>query len=230
MGILLPNQSRAKAAITMIWVVGALDAISFASSYFQYDLLEKASNGTIILQETATANDTRQQVIGVVYFLAYLVSVVVFIMWFRRAYNNLHQKNSFLSYREGAAAGSWFVPILNLFRPYQIMKEMYVKTDELLDEHQVIHTQRLEVAILGWWWFLWILAGVAGQVEYRMTKYATSVDALKEVTVFSMADNVLGIILAIVAAKVVKNYADTEPIIMELTEKKEALSEQVDLL
>ena len=230
MGLLLPNQNRAKAAIAMIWVVAALDAASFASSYFQYQLLYKAGNGNIVLEETARANDTRQQMIAIAYMVAYLVSVVTFIMWFRRAYNNLHQRNAFLSFSEGWAAGSWFVPIFNLFRPYQIMKEMYARTGELLAERQVIHTCRLEVAILGWWWFLWILAGLAGQVEYRISKYATSIDALKEVTVFSMVDNVLGIILAIVAAKVVKNYADAEPLMMELANETTQIEEKVDLL
>ncbi len=52
-------------------------------------------------------------------------------MWFRRAYFNLHQKVSYLSHSEGWAAGSWFVPIVNLYRPYQIMKEIYVETKEL---------------------------------------------------------------------------------------------------
>lgn len=37
-----------------------------------------------------------------------------------------------LSHDESWAAGSWFVPILNLFRPVSIMKEMYVRPKEFL--------------------------------------------------------------------------------------------------
>lgn len=44
MGKLKPNGQRAKNAITLIWIVLALEIVSLISGYFQYDLLQTAAN------------------------------------------------------------------------------------------------------------------------------------------------------------------------------------------
>ena len=129
---LKPNGQRAKNAITLIWIVLVLEIVLLISGYFQYDLLQTAANGSEISIETATANDTREQIIGIIFLIAYIISAVTFIQWFRRAYYNLHLKVNHLSRTEGWAAGSWFVPIVSLYRPYHIMKELYQETRELL--------------------------------------------------------------------------------------------------
>ena len=80
----------------------------------QYDLLQTVANGGFISDEAVEANDTRESFLGIIYLIAYIISGITFIMWFRRAYFNLHQKVSWLNHSEGWAAGCWFVPIVNL--------------------------------------------------------------------------------------------------------------------
>jgi len=84
--------------------------------------------------EAAESNDLRQLVIAIISMVVALISAVTFIMWFRRAYFNLHSRVSKLSFTEGWAAGAWFVPIVNLGRPLNIMQELYNKTAALLKE------------------------------------------------------------------------------------------------
>lgn len=116
----------------MIWIILGLEIISLISGFSQYSLLQSAVNGSEISEAAADSNDNRESLIGIVSILTCIVSVVTFIMWFRRAYFNLHQMIRNLSHDESWAAGSWFVPILNLFRPVSIMKEMYVRPKEFL--------------------------------------------------------------------------------------------------
>lgn len=97
---LKPNEKRAKNAIILIWIMLAFDIISFISGYFQYNLLQSAANGVEISIETANANDLREQIIGITNLIVFFISAITFILWFRRAYYNLHLKLSFLSYRE----------------------------------------------------------------------------------------------------------------------------------
>lgn len=78
--------------MTMIWIVLAMDIVALVSGYFQYDLLNEVDSGHSISMDTATANDTREQMIGIVYFILFVISAVTFIQWFRRAYYNLHIK------------------------------------------------------------------------------------------------------------------------------------------
>ena len=196
---LKPNGQRAKNAITLIWIVLALEIVSLISGYFQYDLLQTAANGGEISTETANANDTREQIIGIVYLIAFVISAVTFIQWFRRAYFNLHLRVNHLSQTEGWAAGSWFVPIVSLYRPYQIMKELYQETKALLTKNG-LNNENISTSSLGWWWTLWVISSFLGQFVFRYSMKAESIDELTISTVASMIENVVGIPLAPLAS------------------------------
>ena len=222
MSNLRSNEQRAKNAILLIWIVFALEIISLISSYFQYDLLSIVANGGEISTEAAEANDTREQIIGVISIVLYLISIVTFIQWFRRAYFNLHQKISDLSYSEGWAAGAWFVPIINLFRPYQIMNELYEKTRRLFLVRGV--NTNLSTNFLGIWWALRIINLIAGQFIYRYSMKAEFVDEVITATIASMILNVVGIVLALITVKVIRDYAKEEPLLLTIDDNDERYS------
>jgi len=218
---LKPNGQRAKNAITLIWIVFALEIISLISGYFQYDLLQTVANGGEISTETATANDTREQMIGIIYLIAYIISAITFIQWFRRAYFNLHLKVNHLSQTEGWAAGSWFVPIISLYRPYQIMKEIYQETKELLIKKGIDYKQSFSTSGLGWWWTLWIIDDIIGQFVFRYSMKAESIDELTTSTVASMIGNIIGILLALITVKVIRDYSNVELMLLEIKDEEE---------
>ena len=215
---LKPNGQRAQAAITLIWIVLALEIVSLLSGYFQYDLLQTAAKGGEVSSERATSNDIREQMIGIFYLIASVISGVFFIQWFRRAYFNLHLRVNRLSYEEGWAAGSWFVPIVNLYRPYQIMKELYQETKELLIKKGLINNELITTNSLGWWWAFWIANSIIGQFIFRYSLKAETIDELSVSTVASMASNILGIPLALITIKVIKSYSSVEPMLSELND------------
>lgn len=216
---LKPNGQRAKNAILLLWIMLALDIISFISSYFQYDLLQNLVIGKEITVEEVGANDTREQIIGLLYIFAYIVSIITFIQWFRRAYYNLHQKVSNLSHAEGWAASSWFVPILCLFRPYLIMKELYEETKVVLTKKGIPSIQNLNTNLLGLWWAFWLLNNAFGQFVLRYAQRAEAIDELTTTTVASMANNSIGILLALLTIKVIANYAAVEPLLVKNEEE-----------
>lgn len=222
---LRPNGQRAKNAITLIWIVLALEIVSLISGYLQYDLLQTAANGAEISTETVVTNDTREQIIGVLYLIGYIVSTVTFIQWFRRAYFNLHLKADHLNHTEGWAAGSWFVPIICLYRPYQIMKELYQKTKELLTKKDVGFNPTFSTTALSWWWALWIISNIIGQFVFRYSMKATSIDELTISTVAGIAGNIIGIPLALITIKVIKDYSNMEPLLSEVKDEIEAAAE-----
>lgn len=218
---LKPNGKRAKNAIAFIWIVFALNIVSLISGYFQYDLLQTVANGGEISMETATANDTRQHVIGIIFLIVYIISVVTFIQWFRRAYFNLHLKVTNLSQPEGWAAGSWFVPIICLYLPYQIMKEIYQETKELLDQKGIDCKQCLSTSALGWWWALWSIKNLISQRVFHYAFYAESIDDLTTGTVASMIGNIIGLPLALITVKVIRDYSTVEPLLLEIKDEEE---------
>ena len=88
------------------------------------------------------------------FLLLYLLAGIFFIRWFRRAYYNLHSLGTMkLRYNEWWATGGWFVPVANLFIPFQVMKDIYGKTQEAIPDRQFIYSN----AGIGWWWFFFLV-------------------------------------------------------------------------
>lgn len=219
MEVLRPNEQRAKNAIMLIWIVLAFEIISLLSGYLQYDLLQQFIAGAEISEETATANDLREQVISIFYLIAYIISVITFIQWFRRAYFNLHLKVKHLSHPEGWAAGSWFVPFTNLYRPYQIMKELYQETKDLLTKKGIAFNQNFSTGALGWWWALWLFNGFVGQILFRYSLNAESIEEISTSSVLSIFSNIIGIPLALITVKIIGDYAKVEPLLRQVTDE-----------
>ncbi len=206
---LRPNAQRAKNAITLIWIVLLTQMLSLGSSIMQYDLLSDMSGMEMPDEETISANDTREMVTGLLAMAAYIVSAVFFIQWFRRAYFNLHLRSHNLRYPEGWAAGSWFVPILNWFRPYQIMRELCERTASYLQEKSLPH-QAVPYGLVGWWWAVWVISAVVGQIALRTGISADSIEEISANTVVYIVAGVIEIPLAFLTIAVIKNYARME--------------------
>ncbi|TDE53655.1 DUF4328 domain-containing protein [Flavobacterium sp. GT3P67] len=218
---LRPNGQRAKIAIMLIWIVLTVEIISILSDYLQYDLLQTVANGGQISTETATENDLRQKIIAMIYLAVFIISGITFIQWFRRAYYNLHLKAESLSFTEGWAAGCWFVPIICLYRPNQIMKELYQETQNLLSKKNENYAQNLTSHSIGWWWALWIISSLLGQFIFRYSSKAETIDELTVSTVASLIASIIGIPLAIITVKVIKDYSEIEPLLYKLNDEEE---------
>jgi uncharacterized membrane protein (DUF485 family) len=207
---LKPNEQRGKIAIAMTWIMLALYMLVGLSNYFQYRLLADVVNGEIVSDEALTANDARQQLLNIVMIVAYVASIITFILWFRRAYYNLHQRAEVLSYTEGWAAGAWFVPFVNLVRPYKIMQELYTETYALLGNKSGEFPKNYTTAYLGWWWTFWILNWFVDRIDSKIGQSAKTVDELSDSTLISLFSCAIGIPLALLAIKVISDYIQME--------------------
>ena len=210
-----PNGQRAKIAFALIWIVLACELLAIVSSVMQYNMLQGISKGIDIDMDAINANDMREAIIAILYLVVYVISGVTFIMWFRRAYYNLHQKVRNLEFEEGWAAGSWFVPIMNLGRPYKIMKELYEETKNFLLSKNESISNELNINILGAWWTLWILNNVLGRIIYRFSKGAESIPELITFSLLDIVNGIVGVILALVTVRVINNYSSVENLLEE---------------
>lgn len=90
-----------------------------------------------------------------------LITAIVFIAWFYRAYCNLVRSGiSDLRFGPGWAVGGWFIPIFNLFRQKQIANDIWKAS---ASAGTVGLARRGEIplsGVLNWWWALWIASGV----------------------------------------------------------------------
>lgn len=226
---LKPNDGRAKAAIILIWIILGLEVLSLISSYMQLNLLGYADTDLMYFLDNVNANDLRELTIGWTYTAVFIVSAVTFILWFRRAYYNLHQKVSYLEYEDGWAAGSWFIPILNLFRPITIMVELYNYTQEYLEKNGITLKEKLRKGNLALWWSLWILNNIMGQIIFRYSRSAESVEDFMTSTKIEMIGSTIGIFLCLITVKVISDYAKVEPLLFEVQEEGEMLNDEFEI-
>lgn len=213
-----PNATRAKNAELFIWVVLAVGFVSFISSWMQYDLLTNVQNGGAYTDDQLTFNDLREFVMGILQLIIYLTSGVVFIMWFRRAYYNLGLRTT-LAHDDGWAAGGWFVPIISLYRPYQMMQEIDQGTG-LLIEKRSAKPEKDNGMLMGIWWVLWIASGIVSQLVFRRSLRAEGIADLLNTTMLDMISFVPDIPMGILAVLLVRKIADKEERLLQLEQEE----------
>lgn len=224
METLKSNSERSKAAITMIWIVLAIGVVSLASNYLTLSLFWNINSGATIDDHAASSNDTRQLVIYTAYIIAFIISAITFIYWFYRAYSNLRVKMpNQLDYSAKSAVYCWFIPFVNFYLPYVIMKSLYTNTHKyLLYKGDDRYTEKLSTGYLGWWWFLW----VAGRLLFKAVNQTKIVSNIADKIVIDMLSDGFGIILAIITIIVIKDYANAEKLLFEMNETEDELPPQ----
>ncbi len=153
------NSKRAKIVIIVFCVLISLISVSIVSGYFELTLLKNAYLKHYIEEDQAHNNDLRQRVIGVLQSIMHTLSIVVFLLWFRRAYANLHRLEiDYLRYRESMAIWSWFIPLIVLFFPFQIMTEIWKETQKSIQKYNPTYKFKSGKILIGVWWGLFIIS------------------------------------------------------------------------
>lgn len=172
------NEQRAKNAITFLLLVLLVEVLKILAYYSKGTFLEAAPDyGRVAIIAFINAG------IGIGAFVS-------MIMWFRRAYNNLHLSGkAHLNYSESSAAWSWFIPIFNFLRPYQIMRELWGQTIHILrknSQHLRLDIPNNWQGILGLWWFFWVSSALVGVAARRSLRGADieSLTSLNDLQIF----------------------------------------------
>jgi hypothetical protein len=180
---------------TMLWIYLGIIIVSLLSDFMQMNLLSSAS----FSQAEAKANDLRQRIIGLIHLAIFIVTGIAFLKWIHRANSNSHgfgARN--MKFSPGWSVGYYFIPFLNLYRPYQAMKEIWKVSKNPADWQNESGDP-----LLGWWWALWIISNILGQISFRISMAANTLNSLKESTVMSIVSAVVDIPLCIVGVSLV---------------------------
>jgi len=218
MSHLKPNTTRALNLILLLWINFWISTLTLAASVFRFIISNKTKNGKAISGQVVEALNLAENLIGLTYFVAFTVSAVFFISWFRRAYHNLHQFKSSLGYTDGWAAGGWFIPVINLFMPFKIMNEMYREADHLLTRTHNIGS-RLPRWHLSLWWAFWILSMAIGQIFLWLVVVNFSQEKINTDGIINLAEAIVNIPLTVLVIKVVEEYANIEPELESIHQK-----------
>ncbi|UOG76749.1 DUF4328 domain-containing protein [Hymenobacter tibetensis] len=199
--MLRDNAQRAQQAIVIHYVIasGALGAAILDLLY-----VNRLSHGA---EEPSTLDsllDFGQGAMGFVTLVLLTAGFVVLIRWLRRAYVNLKLAGLDTEYSDGWAAGAWFVPFINLLRPYTITREVWRSTQLQSVGSVQPHT------LLRIWWFVHVFDSVVGNISGRRAFSAETIVELQSSTWFSFFANLLGIASAVLTAQVIQRISRFE--------------------
>jgi hypothetical protein len=139
-----------------------------------------------------------------------IFSIVFFLIWEYRAFNNLSALNAqHLEYTPGWSVGWWFVPFANLIKPFQVMRELWNESDPDFDEELgFLSSQASAPTIIGVWWATFLI----GNLFYRISDRIFDVNA-NSLSVFATIFGVaafLHIISGSLAILIVKNITQRQ--------------------
>jgi hypothetical protein len=146
------------------------------STYMQIELLDKVRHGLHMTQSQALANDGRQRLAVLFRATTYIVSGIVFLMWFYRVYRNLPSLGAASTeYSPGWAVGWWFVPFASLVVPCQISKEIWKGSHPanlgVLSKARIVGSP-----LVGVWWAFWLIMILIGSYSGFWMPAANSLD------------------------------------------------------
>jgi hypothetical protein len=145
-------------ALGLSVLAGLFDVVAHAN---RYRLFEDLASGRFVAASDGNRADSLVSASTGAVELAELLSAIAFLLWFHQAYTNTAALGHQGKYSMASAAWSWFVPIFNFFRPYQIARDMTEDAGRGL----------------GWllpaWWAAWIGQGAFSVIVALSSSSAT---------------------------------------------------------
>ena len=181
--------------------------ISVWFDYLQIQLVNRIIRGDFVTMAEALANDDRQATIGWIYFSLSVITVILFLMWIHRAHRNLPSLgNTNLKYSPGWAVGWFFVPILSLWKPYQVTTEIWKASDPTIDINGSTAWEKSSASsLVSSWWFLFIVSAVIGNIVLRLFLQAETPSEILTVSRWSFIVGIIDIVIAILTILIVRN-------------------------
>ncbi len=207
------NKNAANFAIIAIGVILLLYVGSIISYIMQYELLISIKEGNNITEELAENNDHRVITLTYIIRLSYAISSLFFLYWFYTAYSNLEKRISKTKLTTAWSIIAWFVPIISLIRPLNIMIELNSSSDKVLI-HRGEDLKKFKTPLIGLWWTLFILSIYISNFIVRMgLNYDLNNLILN--TYLLILVSIIGIVLSIITIIMIRNFSEKESALFE---------------
>jgi Domain of unknown function (DUF4328) len=189
-----PLAGLTKTLLTLLKLDLVLTVIALVVGFYDYHSYSNLSPD-IDPNETILTSDAVSGIVGILQIILFIMVGIVFLRWIYLTNKNLHiLSRQDMEFTPRWSVGWYFIPIANLFKPYQSMKEIW----------RVSHKNKSSsYTIVGWWWCLWIISAVLGRIAFRLTMRAETAEDYTISTAVDLASTGVNIILIILALMLV---------------------------
>jgi hypothetical protein len=188
---------RRRAVTITFGALVVINVVSVLLTIADLNLLDRLESGELVGDDEIEAHDARLAAVGGLQALGYLACAIFFIRWLRAAYRNIDVLSPGVRrYGHGWAIGAWFVPVLNLWRPKQILNDVWRGSGTPTDYG------RPPVLLLAWW-LSFIVGDVFGRFAMRSALEGDTIEQLRTADFWYVVSDVWDIANALMAVSVV---------------------------
>jgi hypothetical protein len=145
------------------------------------------------------ANETRELLEGLLGIVALVVLVctpIFYLMWLHRAVRQMNALGKDVGATPGWAVGYWFVPLVNLVKPFRIVRS-------------IAEGLGGESLPLGAWWAALLLARSLGRIEGRMAmKNGLGGPTPIEAYMVGLGSSICTVVAAILCVRIVRELQE----------------------
>ncbi|MFE6996537.1 DUF4328 domain-containing protein [Microbacterium sp. NPDC057659] len=145
--------------------------------------------------EALDAYDRASQPAALAWSAVYIAAAVCWLVWQYRAAASVDP--IYLQRSKGWHVGSWFVPLMNWWWPFQNVKDLVWGS-----------RAAVKPAVLGVWWALWLAANLVSVFASRQLLAAETPESFSAALSFSILGDALLIVTAAFAWIIVKRITD----------------------
>jgi hypothetical protein len=202
----------AKAAVVLLCIIVPVELFGLGSSIAAASELGDYPGTTAWDDPALDSVNAREAIAAGLDVLAMIGTAIAFIVWFHRAYKNVPAlwPRHHLWRKPGWAIGAWFVPIVSLFFPFVMMREVWRAGDPHAHPDGWQDSERPVAALLGVWWGLWLCANLLGNGVGRLSWDPKDVSDLQVSTVLNVLSLAASIPAAVLAILVVRRATDRQ--------------------
>lgn len=126
----------------------------------------------------AAAIDISYSVIATVQLILYFTCAAAFLWWFYWAYSNLDVLRRGRTFSTAWVVGGFIVPVLNLIRPYHMMRETWYGSQPFPNPQSDEHASEPESSVpLRWWWLTFLVSAFLLQLGQGLLESVSDLTA-----------------------------------------------------
>ena len=156
-------------------------------------------------------NDPVQGIVGLLQSGLGLVTGITFLKWVYRAYKNIQGFGAEnLRYSPGWAVAYYFMPVLGLIRPVQVMNEIWRASDDPRDWRR-----RPGSWLIGSWWALFLFYALVTQISLQLALQASNSDQWNFAAIVAILGDLISIPLSIAALRLVTEVFRRQKVLVD---------------
>jgi hypothetical protein len=193
-------------AIAVMMIIDVIvELCTGVNSFVTISVMKRVIAGEAVPQEELAAIDMRTGALALLGVPFSLAAGILFCFFMPRANRNASAFGSLMTVSPGWTVGWWFIPIANMWMPYQAMKEIWQGSDP---DPTVPMASVPAPAVMKWWWGVYLVHSFSGWAPvFAGAKGSKQAQDLVNAATIEIVTSAVSIVAALLAAATVRAVA-----------------------